>query len=425
MGAQWSMKNPYSTVLSSKEILNGPGARKETRHIVIDLGDSGIDYRVGDAIGIIPENPHDLVMELIEELGFSGDDIVETHNGEGTLYDALKRDFEVHRLNKKFVKAMPELLAEKRSTIEARIVHRVRISVDGEHEVEWLWSGEDDDYPAGYLNGEDFDPSARAAEIASTNESLEDYIWSRDFVDALREFPSLRFEQPVDFLRYLDKLKGRLYSIASSHDSHPGEVQLTIAIVRYEHHERKRAGLCTGFLADEAQLNETNFGIYMAPTRSFLLPADGSTDIIMVGPGTGIAPFRAFLEQREFDGSSGRSWLIFGDQHEATEFYYREQIEGWLESGVLHRFTTAWSRDQAEKIYVQNRMLEHAQEIWEWIDDGACFYVCGDKNYMAKDVHAALIKICSENGGMGDEAAHHFVQQQLMKVEKRYLRDVY
>ena len=145
----------------------------------------------------------------------------------------------------------------------------------------------------------------------------------------------------------------------------------------------------------------------------------------MVGPGTGIAPFRAFIEQREHDKATGKNWLFFGDQHEATEYYYKTQIETWLENGTLDKFTTAWSRDQAEKIYVQTRMLENAQEIWEWIDNGAYFYVCGDKNYMAKDVHAALIKICSEHGNMNIDDATHFVTQIMMKEEKRYLRDVY
>ena len=424
--SKWSMKNPYMTTISEKDILNGPGATKETRHVSILLGDSGLTYRAGDAIGIIPENPESTVNSLIELLGFDPEQEVESHSGTVTLYDALKKDYEIHRLNKKFVKAMPELVSGgSETTIEIKLVRSERANVRNGSSFAWELKHKTEILPKNYPIQSTNNPSARAEEISKDNDTIEDYIWSRDYVDALEQFPSLKFDKPEKFLSYLDKLKGRLYSIASSPDAHPGEVQLTIAIVRYNHHDRDRAGLCTGYLADEVEVGDTQFGVYMSPTKSFLLPEDQSTDIIMVGPGTGIAPFRAFIEQREFDKSTGRNWLFFGDQHEATEYYYKDQIEAWLDDETLYKYTTAWSRDQAEKIYVQTRMLEHAEEIWEWIDGGAYFYVCGDKNYMAKDVHAALIKICSEQGGMGLEKATEFVTQTLMKDEKRYLRDVY
>ena len=424
--SKWSMKNPYMTTISEKDILNGPGATKETRHVSILLGDSGLTYRAGDAIGIIPENPESTVNSLIELLGFDPEQEVESHSGTVTLYDALKKDYEIHRLNKKFVKAMPELVSGgSETTIEIKLVRSERANVRNGSSFAWELKHKTEILPKNYPIQSTNNPSARAEEISKDNDTIEDYIWSRDYVDALEQFPSLKFDKPEKFLSYLDKLKGRLYSIASSPDAHPGEVQLTIAIVRYNHHDRDRAGLCTGYLADEVEVGDTQFGVYMSPTKSFLLPEDQSTDIIMVGPGTGIAPFRAFIEQREFEKSTGRNWLFFGDQHEATEYYYKDQIEAWLDDETLYKYTTAWSRDQAEKIYVQTRMLEHAEEIWEWIDGGAYFYVCGDKNYMAKDVHAALIKICSEQGGMGLEKATEFVTQTLMKDEKRYLRDVY
>ena len=427
MSKEWSMKNPYATTISEKDILNGPGATKETRHVSILLGKSGMTYKVGDAIGIIPENPKDTVSQLIELLGFEETREVESHSGKINLYDALKKDYEIHRLNKKFVKALPQLLSEDsaNNSIEIQLVKSERINLDDNSASSWIWSGEAGSLPNNYPVQSSNNSSAKAELIANDNDAIEDYIWSRDYIDALQDFPSLKFNQPEDFLSYLDKLKGRLYSIASSPDAHPGEVQLTIAIVRYEHHNRKRAGLCTGYLADDVEVGKTKFGVYMAPTKSFVLPDNPATNIIMVGPGTGIAPFRAFIEQREHDKASGKNWLFFGDQHEATEYYYKDQIEAWLENGILYKYTTAWSRDQAEKIYVQNRMLENAEEIWEWIDNGAYFYVCGDKNYMAKDVHAALIKICSEHGNMNVDDATHFVTQTLMKDEKRYLRDVY
>ncbi len=427
MSKDWSMKNPYATIISEKDILNGPGATKETRHVSVLLGKSGMTYKVGDAIGIIAENPTDTVNQLIEKLGFEKSEVVESHSGTTNLYDALKKDYEIHRLNKKFVKALPQLLSGDSSgnTMEIQLVKSVRGNLESNNSSSWTRVEGDITLPENYPLQSINNSSAKIELIVKDNDAIEDYIWSRDYVDVFQEFPSLKFDKPEDFFSYLDKLKGRLYSIASSPDAHPGEVQLTIAIVRYEHHNRKRAGLCTGFLADEVEVGKTKFGVYMSPTKSFILPADESTNIIMVGPGTGIAPFRAFIEQREHDQATGKNWLFFGDQHEATEYYYKTQIETWLENGTLYKYTTAWSRDQAEKIYVQNRMLENAQEIWEWIDEGAYFYVCGDKNYMAKDVHAALIKICSEQGKMNIDDATHFVTQILMKEEKRYLRDVY
>ena len=230
---------------------------------------------------------------------------------------------------------------------------------------------------------------------------------------------------PEEFLELADRLKPRLYSIASSHDAHPGFVELTVGIVRFEYNGRPRGGLATQFMADEIDTTGAPIGVFMSPTKSFILPEDKSTDIIMVGPGTGIAPFRAFMEQRVFDGGEGRNWLFFGDQSAKTEFYYKETIEEWMDSGSLYRFTTAWSRDQAEKIYVQHRLIEHGAEIWEWFENGAYFYICGDKQYMAKDVHRALISIAEEHGGMSNEDATHFIEKTMMREQKRYLRDVY
>jgi sulfite reductase (NADPH) flavoprotein alpha-component len=223
----------------------------------------------------------------------------------------------------------------------------------------------------------------------------------------------------------MDRLKPRLYSIASSPDYEPGTVHLTVGIVRYNHHDRDRTGLATGFLADRCKVVETDIGIFMSPTRSFILPKDLSTDIIMVGPGTGIAPFRAFLQQRDIDGATGRNWLFFGDWTESGENYYKEEMDDWKERGILTKHDLAWSRDGSEKVYVQHLMKKHGEEIWAWIDGGAYFYVCGDKSRMAKDVHKTLIGICGEHGGMSEEDAHEFVETRMMRTEKRYLRDVY
>ncbi len=228
-----------------------------------------------------------------------------------------------------------------------------------------------------------------------------------------------------EFAQSVGGITPRLYSIASAPGVHPGEVHLTIAVVRYHNFERDRAGLATGFIADRVTVGETRIPVFIQPTREFVIPEDGSRDVIMVGPGTGIAPFRAFLEQRELDGATGRNWLIFGEWFEKTTFFYEEEFAAWQESGLLARLDTAFSRDQSEKVYVQHRLQQAGAEVWEWLEGGAYFYVCGDKDYMAKDVHQALIDIAQEHGGLSEEEADHYVNRTLMKEEKRYLRDVY
>ena len=415
--SEWSAKNPYYTNITENYILNGEGSKKETRHVVFALGNSGLDYKVGDALGVVPENPPHIVDELIEVQGWDKDSIVTTHNGERTLYDALKKDFEVHMASKKFVQSLAQKVVASGMKISVKMVSRSRGDAS--------WNATENELlpPDLKPSAPSDDPADKVEHLNTDEKAMEDYLWTRDYVDIMREF-NVKYS-PEEFFELAGRVKPRLYSIASSHDAHPGLVELTVGIVRFSYHGRNRGGLCTQFMADEIGNSDQKVGVFMSPTKSFVLPEDKDIDIIMVGPGTGIAPFRAFMEQRVFDGGNGRNWLFFGDQSSKTEFYYKESIESWLDSGDLYRFTTAWSRDQAEKIYVQTRMLEHAEEIWEWIDGGAYFYVCGDKNYMAKDVHAALIKICSEQGGMGLEKATEFVTQTLMKDEKRYLRDVY
>jgi sulfite reductase (NADPH) flavoprotein alpha-component len=200
---------------------------------------------------------------------------------------------------------------------------------------------------------------------------------------------------------------------------------LCIAIVRYETHGRRKSGLASGFFADQVQLFEKNIPVYVQESRTFRLPEDNSTDIIMVGPGTGVAPFRAFLELRALEGAKGRNWLIFGEQHRATDFLYGDEFLAWQKQGRLTRLDLAFSRDQPNKIYVQHRMLEQSNELWSWLQNGAYFYVCGDAKRMAKDVHQALIAIAQKEGGLSPEAAGEYVNVTLMRTERRYLRDVY
>jgi sulfite reductase (NADPH) flavoprotein alpha-component len=262
-------------------------------------------------------------------------------------------------------------------------------------------------------------------EIANDTDLLADYIDTRDYIDILKEFSSAKFPSPESFLSCLSPITPRLYSIASSPETHPNEAHLCVEIVRYETHGRSKKGLASGFLADHTETFLKNIPVYVQESRAFRLPADHSRDIIMIGPGTGIAPFRAFIEQRIHDGALGRNWLFFGERHRATDFLYEDELLNYRHHGKLHRLDLAFSRDQAQKIYVQHRMREHAVELWSWIAGGAYIYVCGDARHMAKDVHQTLIDIVRDQGTMTQEAALDYVNNGLMKREKRYLRDIY
>jgi len=258
------------------------------------------------------------------------------------------------------------------------------------------------------------DPARRA--------DLDKFLDGREVIDFLLNFPSIKFT-PADFVALLSRLQPRLYSIASSLKAHPGEVHLTVAVVRYERHGRRRQGVCSTFLAERAEINRTPLSVFVQTSHGFRLPSDGDRPVIMIGPGTGIAPFRAFLEERRAIGANGRNWLFFGDQCQAHDFLYCEELEAMLAGGTLTRLDTAFSRDQSEKIYVQHRMLENAGGFWTWLEDGAHVYVCGDAKRMAKDVDAALHEVIRMAGGKSPEQAAEYVQK--LKIEKRYQRDVY
>ena len=426
--SDYSSKNPYLGEMINKKLITHPDSTKETRHIVFNLGDSGLEYKVGDALAIIPQNPPELVSDLMGLLNFSREEIVETHLGETTIEDALTNHCEVHRLCKKFIVGLEMKFSDASPKVSLRLVGRSRNQAStGENKLKWDWSGDEDDFPSGFTPvGSANDPAFTLWELlVNDSDAMEDYIWSRDYIDLLSDMPNLSFT-PQEFVSNLDRLKPRLYSIASSPDAHPGEVELTVAIVRYNHHGRDRGGLCTIYMADHAPLNDKTIPMFMSPTRSFVLPRDGDTDIIMVGPGTGIAPFRAFLEQREFDNAKGRNWLFFGDRTSTHDYLYESELKNWEDSGHLTKLDLAWSRmKDIPKTYVQNLMAKHGAELWSWIDDGAYFYVCGDKTRMAKDVHQTLIDIAIEHGGMSPDDAKEFVEKRMMKEEKRYLRDVY
>jgi len=360
--------NPFASKLRENRHLNQKGSSKDTRHIVIELGSSGPTYQCGDSLGVLPRNPEALVREFTQKLGL--------HNDEA-LHETLATSAILNRVGKKFVKAVAE-----KATGTAK---------------------------------------DKLQAICADEKKLDEYVFDRDVVDVLHDAPGVHLE-PSEIPGLLNKIAPRLYSIASSPDYCPGEVHLTVAVVQYASHGRTKQGLASGYLANLA--DQASVPVYVQPTRHFHLPAP-DRDVIMVGPGTGIAPFRAFLQHRAKHGHSGRNWLFFGDQHAKTDFLYSEEFAAAQKSGHLHKLSTAFSRDQADKIYVQHRMEEEGPELWRWLEKGAYFYVCGDAKRMAKDVHAALLKIVSQHGGKTTEQAEEWVSVTFSKTEKRYLKDVY
>jgi len=379
----YSRRNPFLAELTRHDRLTGQGSSKDTRHLVLNLTGSGLSYTPGDSLGAFARNSPELVEEVLGRLGFNGGAAVNDPKGQPTtLRQALLRDYTINRANRKMMTALAERV------------------------------------PQGEQRN-------RLMELVDNNDALSEYVDSRDYVDILREFDEARFDSPAGFLAQLSPVVPRLYSIASSLQAHPGEAHLCITVVRYTTHGRPKKGLASGFFADHSDMFVKNIPVYVQESRSFRLPKDGSRDIIMCGPGVGLAPFRAFLEQRVLDGATGRNWLFFGEQRQATDFLYGDELLEYQRKGKLHRLDLAFSRDQSSKIYVQHRMLEQAKELWSWLQNGAYFYVCGDARHMTKDVHQALIGIAQKEGGLSAEAAAQYVNITLMKTEQRYLRDVY
>ncbi|MEZ0259046.1 MAG: assimilatory sulfite reductase (NADPH) flavoprotein subunit, partial [Chthoniobacter sp.] len=373
----WSKKNPFPARLLANRLLNGDGSGKEVRHYEISLAGSGLSYEAGDALGVMPANCNALVGDVLAALGCDGEEAIKTPDGtETSLRLALTQQYDITRPTSELLRAAAE-----------------RGAAGGEL--------------ASLL-----DPARK--------DDLKKWLWGREIIDVI-----CGLSQPftaAELTPLLKKLQPRLYSISSSPKAHPDEVHLTVAAVRYDGYGRARKGVCSTFLADRCADN-TPVPVFVQTSHGFHLPANGDVPVIMCGPGTGIAPFRAFLEERRATGAKGRNWLFFGDQKRSTDYLYQEQLEGWVTDGHLARLDLAFSRDQAEKIYVQSRMLESAAELWSWLDSGAHFYVCGDASRMAKDVDAALHQIAETAGGLSKEAAAEYIQK--LKSEKRYQRDVY
>lgn len=371
---KYSRKNPFPSKLNERVLLNGRGSAKETIHLEFNLEGSGLTYEAGDALAVIPHNAQDVVDAILVATQLDGSSIVTLKDGECTLGDALTRKLDVTAISLPVLKRYNEIAQD-----------------------------------------------AILAALITDKEALKEYTWGREIIDVLTDFPakSITADQLAGTMR---KLPPRLYSIASSPKAHPGEVHLTVGVVRYDSNGRERKGVCSTYLADRIEEGSA-IDVFVTPNKHFKVPANPDAPLIMVGPGTGIAPFRAFIEERQATDAKGKNWLIFGDQHYLTDFLYQTEWQSYLEDGVLTKLDVAFSRDQAEKVYVQDRMRENAKELYAWLEEGASFCVCGDASRMAHDVDQALHDVIAQEGSMSEAAAADYVKQ--LKADKRYVRDVY
>ncbi|SPR94214.1 assimilatory sulfite reductase (NADPH) flavoprotein subunit [Bacillus altitudinis] len=376
--SEYSRTNPFYAEVLENINLNGRGSNKETRHLELSLEGSGLVYEPGDSLGIYPTNDPALVDELIQTCGWNAEEAVTVHKNGDTLplKEALTSHFEITVLTKPLLQKIAELT-------KSESLHTL------------LEEGNE--------------------------EKLKEYIAGRDLVDAARDFGP--FEgTAADFTSILRKIPARLYSIASSLKANDEEVHLTIGAVRYDAHGRERQGVCSILCAERLQPGDT-LPVYIQHNQNFKLPQDPDAPIIMVGPGTGIAPFRSFMQEREEMGANGKSWLFFGDQHFVTDFLYQTEWQKWLKDGVLTKMDVAFSRDTEEKVYVQHQMKKQSTELFEWLEQGAYVYICGDEKHMAHDVHNTLLSIIQEEGAMSKEKAESYLAN--LQQQKRYQRDVY
>jgi sulfite reductase (NADPH) flavoprotein alpha-component len=375
--SKYTRNNPYWSTVTANYLLTAEGSEKETRHIELSL-DEGMTYTPGDAVGIIPENRAEAVEDTLKALGFRGDErVLDHYKVEISLEEALRTRLGIGKLARGSVGQYAKL---------APHVEGLKVLVGPENR-------------------------ARA----------EEYCWGREFVDLVVDFPGV-IKDPQQLFHVLQRLTPRMYSIASSQKVHSDSVHTTVRVIRYESHGRNRQGVASGQLGDRAHVG-TKLPIFLHSNVSFRLPEDTSAPVIMIGPGTGIAPFRAFLEERQATGQPGDNWLFFGEQREKLDFLYKDQLESMVKDGTLKHLHTAFSRDQRNKVYVQDRMQEQAKDLFDWLERGAYFYVCGDATRMAKDVETALLDVIARGSNGTLEHAQEYLAA--MKKQKRYQRDVY
>ena len=375
--ARFSRENPLRAKLLERRKLTAEASTRATLHLAFSTEDGQLKYEAGDAFGVVPTNDPNLVAEILQQLRFNGNEQVPAANsGTTTLHEALLHSAQITRLSRKFVQEYA-----KRGNCLPLL----------------------------------------ALLTPDRQTDLEKYVSDRGPVDLFTEFPGV-MDDPAELVRLLPRLTPRLYSISSSPAAHKGQIHATVAVVRYFSNQRERGGVCSTLLAERTSPSD-RLPIYIQPNKKFRLPSDPDSPMIMIGPGTGIAPFRGFLHERRALGHKGRNWLFFGERSASSDFLYREELEGMLREGHLTRLDTAFSRDQAHKVYVQDRMMEHSRTFWRWLQEGSSIYVCGDASRMAKDVHATILKIAAQEGNMSSERAEEFVAH--LKEEHRYHRDVY
>ena len=370
----WSRKNPFEAIISYNTLLSGPNSNKEIIHYEIDLGNSGLKYEVGDSLSIIPRNKQLLVDQIIERLHTSKDFIPSGH--EIDIENLLKFKFEILTPTKRLIEYVEKIAEDSELSL--------------------------------ILEKKD-------------SKALDDFKWGMDVLDFMNLNPKVDFIVEK-FLDLLKPLQHRTYSISSSINKYDNKVHLTISSVRWKNKKRDYNGVCSTYLADDCNEKE-KIKIFFTPNKSFRLPEDKDKDIIMIGPGTGIAPFRAFLQEREVTNSSGKNWLFFGDQTRENDFIYENELKDMLNKNILTKLDLAFSRDQKEKLYVQHKIYENKKEFFSWIENGSIIYICGDATKMAKDVEDIILKIISEENNCSLNDSIEYLNK--LKKEKRYLRDVY
>lgn len=373
---KYTRNNPYISHVNVNYLLTAEGSEKETRHVELAV-EEGMTYTPGDAVGIIPENRPEAVADALKALGYKGDErVLDHYKVEISLEEALRTRLGIGKLARGSVGQYAKLAPH----------------------VEGLQ----------HLTGPD--NRARA----------EEYCWGREFVDLATDFPGV-ITEPQQLFNVLQRLTPRMYSISSSQKVHPDSVHTTVRVIRYDSHGRNRQGVASGHIGDRAGEGMT-LPIFLHSNNNFRLPEDHDVPVIMVGPGTGIAPFRAFLEERQAIGAKGSNLLFFGEQRMKMDFLYQQQLEGMVKDGFLTLYT-AFSRDQHNKVYVQDRIQENAKQVYDWLERGAYFYVCGDATRMAKDVELALLDAIAQGSNGTLEHANEYLAN--MKKQKRYQRDVY
>lgn len=371
--SKFNRKHPFEAPILEKIQLNGRNSTKETWHVEVSLEGSDLQFEPGDSLGIVPENAPELVGLVLKNAGLNDSESIDWNGAKKSLHDILTYDIELNLLS--------------RDVIEK-------------------WSQRSQDH--------------RLTSLLADPTALREYVYGRDVADLLKDFP-VQFEAQ-EFVNTLKKLQPRLYSLASSLNFAPDEAHLTIGAVRYENFGRKRTGAASTLVADNLSVGQSA-KVFVERNEYFKLPQDKSTPIIMVGAGTGVAPFRAFVQEREAQGAEGKSWLFFGNPHFTTDFLYQTEWLQALKKGNLTKLNVAFSRDQKDKVYCQHKLVKHSRDVFDWLENGAYFYVCGDKNRLAPDVEAALLQVVVKEGDLNEEKALEYVKN--LKKQRRYLEDVY